>query len=682
MMSASLKNHMAAPLGSSPRTGTMTLPNAFPVVSIDSDQEGKTSSNKREKNSSPFAKNDDMGEEAGKKTVPVNGEDALHSNKRKRKRHYKRLRKMKYKNDHHRHQKRHSGGHRMNKRSNKVSRNCTRKRFKTNNNTNQSLTLSANIHMSNTQAPEDVQVNQSVAISPSKPPHQRDKLVNSPNFVNFENKNNSSFEKFSPQIFKPVATPACYEQNKPPFFAEVTNSFPTASPVTNSVTRIWHPEKKITHPLPTVSRIWIPTAKHIRRGTLSPITEEPDSPTPSLRVFPPSPSDMLTTPSPTLFDDTDDEEEYVIDGIPFPTDYNVYSTVNDKPDTTSNNTPIIQHAYPATIEETAQLNKIIDATQEIKNVVSVDEEEKEEETKEENEANLVHDPQEAYDRLYPPSPPPYDLSNKAADLKKDEEILDSDFLSELDFVFDHLAPDIEPLEALWKYELNDDMPENIFSPVTSMYGVEAKNKLRKLLFDFHEKASDLLAHEFAAVPMITGMYPKRRQVIYDDDGFVIDYNVRKIIETMYPPIDGPPWPYKLSEAYAIPHYKSEIEYWTERPLTEDFFVGVIRPCYYAARAEQDGDSDANADLQFQRRCNDYIIYELLWVVRGQITAIQMLLNNFQLLHEWEARRNNDHDFNMWQNFVDLCDDDHEETIDKAIVKARKGVYHCQMKMTI
>jgi hypothetical protein len=380
---------------------------------------------------------------------------------------------------------------------------------------------------------------------------------------------------------------------------------------------------------------------------------------------------MLPTPSPTLFDDTDDEEEYVFSGIPFPTDYNVYSTVNDKPDTTSDNTPIIQHAYPATVEETAQLNKIIDATQEIKNVVSVDEDEKEKEAKDENENDLVHDPQEAFDRLYPPSPPPYDLPNKAPDLKTDEDILDSDFLSELDFVFDHLAPDIEPLEALWKYELNDDMPENIFPPVTSMYGLEAKNKLRDLLFDFHEKASDLLAHEFAAVPMITGMYPKRRQVIYDDDGFVIDYHVRKIIETMYPPVDGPPWPYKLCEAYEIPHYKSELEYWTERPLNEDFFANVIRPCYHAARAEQDGDSDANADLQFQRRCNDYIIYELLWVLRGQITAIRILLNNFQLLHEWEARRINDHDFNMWQNFVDLCDDDPEETIDKAIRKATK-----------
>lgn len=81
--------------------------------------------------------------------------------------------------------------------------------------------------------------------------------------------------------------------------------------------------------------------------------------------------------------------------------------------------------------------------------------------------------------MFPPSSLPYDLSDKATDHKNDDRNLDANFLSNLDFVFDHLDPDHEPLGALWKYELNVE-PDGILSPVTSMYGTEAKNKLQHL----------------------------------------------------------------------------------------------------------------------------------------------------------------------------------------------------------
>ena len=148
---------------------------------------------------------------------------------------------MKHKSDHHHHQKRHSGHHKMHKKSKKVSRNHTRKCFvKTNNSTTQSLTLNVNIHLSNTQAPEDVQVNQSVAISPSKSTLHCDEPENSPNFQ----RKHGTFEKFSRKIFKSEATPAIEQnENEPPFFL-------------NTSARIWLPEKsEVTNSIPIATQV-------------------------------------------------------------------------------------------------------------------------------------------------------------------------------------------------------------------------------------------------------------------------------------------------------------------------------------------------------------------------------------------------------------------------------------------
>jgi hypothetical protein len=110
--------------------------------------------------------------------------------------------------------------------------------------------------------------------------------------------------------------------------------------------------------------------------------------------------------------------------------------------------------------------EIIHATQEIKNMVSVDDEEKKKEVDNVREDdNVVHDPQEAYDRLFAMSPA-YDLSNKLPDIKGVDTNSDTDFFSELlDFMFDELNEDFEPLNALWCYDLNMGPGDTFHNPV-------------------------------------------------------------------------------------------------------------------------------------------------------------------------------------------------------------------------